>query len=245
MNQFSNFLQDTTNCNEIVDKCQKDFIKSIEGCAEHAATINSLIRYAIANKKNLFIATLDCRDAFGSVPHKLLNKSLINFGVTMKLVNVIMDSYKVAAVNIFTIRVCSRDVAIKRGVKQGYPLSPLLFDIAIDPIFNFLRHYAPYCGYETEVLGRTNAQAYANDLVLVDSSPANLQKQIEGCQQFFGFANIKLNPAKCEVLKVIHDLKYYEKIKIGEKNKNPHKMRILLNSLGPLSKQKKLSFIIQ
>jgi hypothetical protein len=184
MNQFSNFLQDKNNFKEIVDKCQKRFIKNREGCAEHAATINYRIGHAISNKKPLFRARLDCRDAFGSAPHKLLNKNLINLGAPMDLVNIIMDTYNFATVNIFTKRTCSRDIAIKRVMKQGCPLSPLLFDIAIDRIFNFLRNYASQCGYLREELGRTNAQAYADDIVLVDESPGNLQRLVERANNF-------------------------------------------------------------
>jgi hypothetical protein len=64
MNQFSKFLKDDSNFKERVDKCEKEFIKNIEGCAKHAATINYLIGHAISNKKNLFIDTLDCKDSF-------------------------------------------------------------------------------------------------------------------------------------------------------------------------------------
>jgi hypothetical protein len=59
MNQFSNFLQDESNFDEIADKGQKGFIKNIEGCAEHAATINYLIGYENTHKKSLFVATLE------------------------------------------------------------------------------------------------------------------------------------------------------------------------------------------
>jgi hypothetical protein len=60
-------------------------------------------------------------------------------------------------------------------------------------------------GYYTKSLGRTYIQAYADDIVLVDETAAGLQKQIHLCENFFNFANIKLNPGKCEVFKVTHN----------------------------------------
>jgi hypothetical protein len=92
--------------------------------------LNYRIAHAIAHKKSIFIATLDCRNAFGSEPHKFLRS---NLHIPEQLIDVIMDSYKGAAVKIFTLRSTTRDIQIKRGVKQGFPLSPLLFNIAIDP----------------------------------------------------------------------------------------------------------------
>jgi hypothetical protein len=60
-------------------------------------------------------------------------------------------------------------------------------------------------GYYTKSLDRTNIQAYADDIVLVDETAKGLQKQINLCEKIFNFANIKLNPGKCEVFKVSHD----------------------------------------
>jgi hypothetical protein len=74
INQFSNFLQSKKNFKQIVHPAQKVFKKNIEGCSEHAATLNFLIAHGIENKKGIFIATLDCRDAFGSVPQKSWRK---------------------------------------------------------------------------------------------------------------------------------------------------------------------------
>jgi hypothetical protein len=103
--------------------------------------------------------------------------------------------------NIFTKRTVSRNISIKRGVKQGCPLSAFLFNIAIDPIFSYLESVMKETlgGYHSEVLGTTYAQAYADDIVLVDETLEGLQKQIDAYERFLTFAGIKLNPDKCEV----------------------------------------------
>jgi hypothetical protein len=56
-------------------------------------------------------------------------------------------------------------------------------------------------GINTKVLGTTSAQTYADEIALVDESAESIQRQIEECEQFFNFANIKLNPAKCDFSK--------------------------------------------
>jgi hypothetical protein len=101
----------------------------------------------------------------------------------------------------------SRKVNIRKGVKQGCPLSPLLFNIAFDPIFSYLESVMKSDeqnpgGYKTEELGTTYAQAYADDIVLIDETITGLQKQINACERFLTFAGIQLNPNKCEVFKV-------------------------------------------
>jgi hypothetical protein len=45
-------------------------------------------------------------------------------------------------------------------------------------------------------------QAYADDMIIFADSEENLQKQINRAKKFFDFANIKLNPAKCEIMAI-------------------------------------------
>jgi hypothetical protein len=50
----------------IVCKEQKGFIKNINRYCEHSARINFLVAHEISNKNSLYVAALDCKDAFGS-----------------------------------------------------------------------------------------------------------------------------------------------------------------------------------
>jgi hypothetical protein len=43
---------------------KKCCIKNINGCCEHSAKINFVITQALNNKRSLYIAALDCKDAF-------------------------------------------------------------------------------------------------------------------------------------------------------------------------------------
>jgi hypothetical protein len=208
MNQTSRILQSKKIFNKMVKERQKGFKKNIEGCTEHAATINFLMADAIARRRNIYIATLDCRDAFGSVSHDLLRENLTRLEVPEFFRNTIMDSYDGATVEIFTNTNCTPPIKILRGVKQGCPLSPLLFNICIDPVFNYLQKCIDSnqreglkIGYKTETLGNAVAQAYADDMVLVSETPDGLQFLIDATKRFLDFADIKLNTKKCEVLK--------------------------------------------
>jgi hypothetical protein len=185
----------------IVCRQQKGFIKNINGCCEHGARINFLIRHAMEHGNQLFVAALDCKDAFGSVSHQLLDINLKALGIPTRLRNLIMDSYKDSQVRIWSNGSASRPIDIRKGVKQGCPLSPLLFNICVDPLLSFIRKFDE-AGYSTSELGSTTIQAYADDMLLVANSAENLQILINRAKSFFDFANIKLNPAKCEVFRV-------------------------------------------
>jgi hypothetical protein len=106
----------TADGNRIVCKKQKWFIKNINGCCEHSARLCYLITHAMAKKRKLYIAALDCRDAFGSVSHQLLNKNLEKLGVPKRLKNLIMDSYKDSQVRIWSNGKASEPISIKKGL---------------------------------------------------------------------------------------------------------------------------------
>jgi hypothetical protein len=113
----------------IVCKEQKGFIKNINGSCEHATRINFIITHAINYKKSLYIAALDCKDAFGSIFHQLLNINLKILGIPTRLRNLIMDSYNRSQVRIWSAGEASKPIDIKKGVKQGcsQPLYCLIF----------------------------------------------------------------------------------------------------------------------
>jgi hypothetical protein len=189
------------NGDGIVGKEQKGFIKNINGCCEHSSKINFLVAHAIANRRNLYVADQDCKDPFDSVSHQLLDIDLKNLGIPTRLRNLIMDSYNKTQIRIWSTGAASRPIDIKKGVKQRCSMSPLLFNICVDPLISYIRK-ADDLGYQTSELGTTIIQAYADDMKLVADSQDDLQILINQEKSFYDFANIKLNPNKCEVFKI-------------------------------------------
>lgn len=51
---------------------QKGFVPGTNGCAEHASKLNELLMIANAEHRSIYVAAIDFKDAFGSVPHKLI-----------------------------------------------------------------------------------------------------------------------------------------------------------------------------
>jgi hypothetical protein len=129
-----------------------------------------------------------------------------------------MDSYKDTFVRIWNQVEASNPIPIRKGVKQGCQLSPLLFYICIDPIFSFIMRQKNHkYAYQTEHFPCNLIQAYADDTFLIANSAEGLQKLIDDADTFFKFVNIRLNPKKCEIFRT--NSKTNQIIKIAGENK--------------------------
>jgi hypothetical protein len=111
------------DCGKILcDPEQKGFVPKRAGCTEHTAVANMIINDAVTRKKELFILSTDLRDAFGSIPHDLMEMNLKKIGIQPELQKIIMSTYKNAYINIQSKDGETGNIHIGKGVKQGCPL---------------------------------------------------------------------------------------------------------------------------
>ena len=55
---------------------QKAFLPGINGCIEHNMAMDEVIKNARIKKRTVHITFFDLEDAFGSVPHSLIQDTL-------------------------------------------------------------------------------------------------------------------------------------------------------------------------
>lgn len=60
----------------IDDSVQKGGISGVPGCLEHTGVVTQLIREAREGKGDLVVLWLDLTNAYGSIPHKLVELTL-------------------------------------------------------------------------------------------------------------------------------------------------------------------------
>jgi hypothetical protein len=89
-------------------------------------------------------------------------------------------------------------VPIKRGVKQGDPLSPLWYHIAIDPV---VRNIKPFSGRLAYGDWRLKPLAFVNEIVLVAHSAVEAQEMqsIITLESGITECGLEVSPLKCAV----------------------------------------------
>jgi exonuclease III len=107
---------------------------------------------AVEQKKAKYLLLLDFRKAYDSVSHKFLLTTLHTIGMPSWVINTVAHLLSEQLTHL-TAPFSPDIIPVQIGVKQGCPLSPILFIILIDTILDRLQH-------ESDI----HTRAYADDL---------------------------------------------------------------------------------
>jgi hypothetical protein len=133
MSFMANRLVNFSINNNLLSASQKS-ARPTEGCYEHTFLLQSLVLDAKRHQKNLYLAWLDLKNAFGSVPHDVIWVTLEHLGVPDSVVQLVSNVYTNASTVINTPSGLTPTISLLSGVKQGCPLSPILFNLCIEII---------------------------------------------------------------------------------------------------------------
>ena len=188
---------------QIFSEEQKGFIENRDGCFQNAIAIQELLADAQRHNKQLLVTTLNFRNAFGSVPHDLIRTVLTQKGFPESFINIIMNCYQDGTTRITTPKGISSHINIKIGTKQGCPMSPLLFNLCLEPLINYIKNYYRNLGYPIKD-SKNNTdyftiQLYADDIILISQNENNMQQLINAAQTFCNYSLMRLEPSKCKV----------------------------------------------
>ena len=182
---------------------QKGFLV-YDGCSEHNFLLRSMLTDSRRQMRNLLLTWLVIREAFPSVSHQLMLFMMKRLGLSGTLLRVVQDIYSGASMAVRTGKDSYTANIPRRGVKQGCPLSPILFNIVLEGLCaTTTTSQAGYRIGDTKV----NVLAYADDVCVAASTKEEVQDLLDRCGVFgdwSGFRFFRFNTQKCGSLCMVN-----------------------------------------
>ena len=138
-------------------------------------------------------------------PETCYGKKLLQIGINNNIHNAIKALYTNTSCTIKVNNNLSLPIPFERGVKQGCPLSPTLFNIFINDLIDYLNKETNGITFG---LCQINALLYADDLVLIADKPENLNNLLQALNQWCTENNMDINPSKTKVIHFRHPNKH-------------------------------------
>ena len=142
---------------------------------------------------NVYIASLDASKAYDRVNHFKLYTTLIKRSIPMFIVNLIVNWYSKLSIVVRWNGHDSASLRVLSSVRQGGVLSPVLFNMYFNCMFNHLRLTDYGCHIENKFIA---AIGYADDLLLISAGVVHLQRMLDKCGEVGLKIGIKFNSNK-------------------------------------------------
>jgi hypothetical protein len=117
---------------------QKGFAQGQDGVLEHTELFDHIIRDAKRHHRSLCAVLLDLRNAFGEVQHNLIRCSLNYHHVPADFIKIFDSIYSHFKITVSVRGQSTEAITVNRGVLQGDPCSPLLFNICFNSLMRLL-----------------------------------------------------------------------------------------------------------
>jgi hypothetical protein len=169
------------------------------GGSDDAFVLTAMYDKYKAMGRPVYTAFIDFRKAYDSIFRNILWESLRSMGLHGRMLESVMAMYQNINIRVRLNGQLGDPFSSTLGVKQGDPLSPLLFGLFIDRLEAFLTSEHPDIGINLNGFV-INLLLYADDLVLMAETPNDLQSLLNSLSIFCGLNSMTVNVKKSEAL---------------------------------------------
>jgi len=175
---------------------------------KRATEINTMLLFELidtANKQNrkINIAFVDVTGAYDSVNRDALAFIMEKMNIHPKLRCLVKQTLTNTSFKVITKYGLTEEIKTTRGLKQGDPLSPTLFNIFINPILDYLNETGKgfrLWGKEIKVL------AFADDIALISETKEGVVDMLDKLSECLDEFGMKINNTKSALCSNDRDL---------------------------------------
>jgi hypothetical protein len=158
-----------------------------------------IVEEASKHEKPAIVAAIDFEKAFDSISHSYITSTLAAAGIPDYFIKCFRTLYNNAEASVINNSVTTRYFPVTRSCRQGDPIAPYLFILALDPLIRRIVNDNTITGYKTRD-DHIKLSAYADDLTLIVKDNESLEKAMTHIKEFGDVSGLRVNAAKTEVL---------------------------------------------
>ncbi|KAJ4451597.1 hypothetical protein ANN_03066 [Periplaneta americana] len=177
------------------------------GTLINTSLLNSILKEAKSRKTNTTLVFLDIRKAFDNIAHLHLRNTLSSLNVPSPLAELIAKLQEVNTTQIEINHRKTEPIVISRGVMQGSPLSPSLYNIATDHILHELtsEELAEEYGFKlVSGLPNVTVLSFADDMVIVGKGSEAAKHIAEIATRRLHEIGLEINAKKSKCISIVN-----------------------------------------
>ena len=149
------------------------------------------------------VISIDQQKAFDMVHHEFLFSTLRAFGIGQGFMSWVKLLYSRTTCMVKIRGGLSRPIQVKRGIRQGCPLSGMLYNLSIEPLLCRLRSkLTGLCLSGLQQSSPITVSAYADDVTIFIKTQEDIQNLTSSLELYEKAASAKVNWGKSEALLV-------------------------------------------
>ena len=144
--------------------------------------------------KNHMIISADAEKAFDKIQHPFMINTLQKSGIERTYLNTIIAMYDKPTANIILNGEKLKAFPLKSGTRQGWSLSPLLFNIVLEVLATAIRAEKEITGIQ---IGKVKLLVFEDDMILyIENTKDSTRKLLELINEYSNVAGYKINTKK-------------------------------------------------
>lgn len=185
-------------------------------------TVRDVIEYMKRDGAGGVVVGIDWNKAFDRVEHDYLYRVLERFGFGGRMVGSVRRLYGSARSRVKVNGVLTDSFEVGRSVRQGCPLSALLYAISVEPLATLIKRDEEVKGIELPFGGRCVINHYADDTTITVKDGDSVRRVLQLVGKYGRATGAKMNMNKSEIM-YIGDV---ERVEVGLKVEERY-MRVL------------------
>ncbi len=169
--------------------------RSGEECMNQVATLLEVVKRREFRGLKTFMCFIDFEKAYDNVSHELLFNKLQKYSIPGYLINTLKDIYRNTNMRIRINGDTSSGYSYRKGVRQGCPCSPMLFNLFINDIFDDANKV---------IVPRSTIMIpglmFADDIVVFGETKEDLDCKVKQISKWAVDNQMRINCNKCGIL---------------------------------------------